>query len=130
MIEARDAHIWWLDHPKLVAVVSFGEQPPFRRHDGLKDGGASYARWREEYTDAERVREMMEMVVELLFNGHKPDLVLWEFAKVRQFRQLGAESFPMCRVLSRALEGRSHEDCDLFRELYSRDARMACGVEE
>lgn len=110
-IDAKDAHIWWDWSTKRVLVVPYGE----RVSGFMYDTGASYADWRRDSTDADRVREMMEMVVERLFEGYEPGMVLREFAKVRQFRQLGAESWIMSRVLGVALGGRPL-DPDAFRE--------------
>lgn len=91
MIEACDAHIWWDHRKKLVAIQQIGVRP---HPDLLCDGGASYVRWRREYTDADRVREMTEMVIEFLFGGYDPTMVIREFSKVRQFRHLGGRELP------------------------------------
>lgn len=111
MIEAKDAHIWWDRETKRVLVTRFpGDVRGF-----VCDGGASYVRWRQRYSDADRVREMMEMVIERLFEGYEPKMVIREFAKVRQFRELGLESWNMARVLAAALGDGGEFDPDEFR---------------
>lgn len=113
LIEAKDAHIWWDLSTKRVLVVPYGDGdciPGF-----MFDAGASYARWQRDYTDADRVREMLEMVVERLLEGYEPSMVLREFAKVRQFRELGAESWMMARVMGVAL-GKGPLDPGAFKE--------------
>lgn len=114
MIEAIDAHIWWDTKKKRAFVTTF----PSDIRGFQYDGGASYTRWRTRYTDADRVREMMDILVELFFRGFDPMGVVREFAKVRQFRELGLESWPMARVLAAALGRPGEFDPEEFRVLF------------
>lgn len=61
---------------------------------------------------------MMDWVVELLFDGYEPHMVIREFAKIRQFRELGLESWPMARVLAAALGSRREYGPEEFKRRF------------
>lgn len=115
-IEARDAHIWWNDRIGVVRVVPMDPGLTARlTQEGYNYGtGASFSRWKDA-SDAERVREMTEAAIKLMVDGYDPAMVVREFSKVRQFLQLGAESFVMCRALTKVFEGRANENTEQFR---------------
>jgi hypothetical protein len=52
---------------------------------------------------------MLETAIDLAMNGFDLGDVLREFAKVKQFRELGSKSFPMCRALTKAIVGQCLE---------------------
>jgi hypothetical protein len=58
---------------------------------------------------------MTEAAIKLMVDGYDPAMVVREFSKVRQFLQLGAESFAMCRALTKVFEGRANENTEQFR---------------
>jgi hypothetical protein len=53
-----------------------------------------------------------------MVDGYDPAMVVREFSKVRQFLQLGAESFAMCRALTKVFEGRANENTEQFRSRF------------
>jgi hypothetical protein len=116
LIEAQDAHVWWNDRIMVVRVVPLDPGLTARlTREGYNYGtGASFTRWKDA-SDAERVREMIEVAIKLMVEGYDPAMVVREFSKVRQFLQLGAESFVMCRALTKVFEGRANENTEQFR---------------
>jgi hypothetical protein len=79
--------------------------------------GAAYMDWRKA-TDNERVLLMLETAIDLAMNGFDLGDVLREFAKVRQFRELGDKSYPICRALTKAIIGKCCEPNTMrFEEL-------------
>ncbi len=115
-IEAKDAHIWWNDRTGVVRVVPMDPGLTARlTQEGYNYGtGASFSRWKDA-SDTDRVREMTEAAIKLMVDGYDPAMVVREFSKVRQFLQLGAESFAMCRALTKVFEGRANENTEQFR---------------
>lgn len=110
-IEARDAHIWW---NRAFAAVQVLEADAQKTADLTREGyiyatGAACGRWQRLDDDA-RVREMTELAITLMVEGFAPQMVMTQFAKVRQFLRLGAESATMCRALSQVIEGRAGSD--------------------
>jgi hypothetical protein len=107
MIEAKDAVVWVNDETKEVVVRNH----PMRTHefDGWSDPiGAAYSEW-QEGDDKKRVRLMLETAIDLAMQGIPLKTVLTAFAQVRQFRELGNQSYPMCRALTSALVGKCLE---------------------
>lgn len=106
-IEARDVHIWW---NRAFAAVQVLEETDERWAAKLTHEGYTYAtgaacrRWRN-LDDAARVREMTELAITLMVQGFAPAMVMSQFAKVRQFLRLGAESSNMCQALSQVIDG-------------------------
>lgn len=63
-----------------------------------------------EADDAARVRLMLETAIDLMVEGSfEPAAVVREFAKGRQFRELGSKSYPICRAISKAETGRASD---------------------
>ncbi len=92
-IHASDAHIWWHGDGKVIKVVP---SDPARTAQLTRAGyryetGAAYKHW-QGCTDDQRVREMTELAVRLVADGFHPTMVKKEFAKVRQFLQLGGDA--------------------------------------
>jgi hypothetical protein len=120
-IPAVEAHIWWDDERRLLAVVPFGpgQCRTLTTNGYTCDAGASEASWREA-TQAERLRLLYEMAIEFMVAGHDPKHVVREFAKVREFAELGGKSYPMARALTEAIEGQAVEDPARFAERHLR----------
>ena len=79
--------------------------------------GACYTQWRK-MTNAQRVRLMLETVIDLAMQGVPLANVLKAFAEVEEFRALGSQSYPMCRALTAALVGKCLEPNTMsFEEL-------------
>ena len=107
MIKAKDAVVWTNDENHEVRVLKHGV--------GLNLGplwsdpiGAHYSQWRD-MNNKQRVQLMLETAVDLTMQGFSLRQILAEFAKVEEFHNLGNESFPMCRALTKAIVGKSLE---------------------
>ncbi|MBL8660095.1 MAG: hypothetical protein JNM75_10115 [Rhodospirillales bacterium] len=92
-IQACDAHIWWHGDGKVIKVVA---TDPVRTAQLTRAGyryetGAAYRHW-QIGTDEQRVGEMAALAVRLVADGFHPTMVKKEFAKVRQFLQLGGDA--------------------------------------
>lgn len=116
MISAKEAVVWVHDEDKEVRILRPGKEPDARLgwYDPI---GASYEDWAAS-TDNQRVRLMLETSVELATQGFDINKVLKSFAEVAEFRDLGSQSYPMCRALTMALIGKSLEPNTMsFEEL-------------
>lgn len=121
MMDAKDIVVWINTDTKEVMVTTY----EYGRPDGRKDHrggwcdpiGAAYSEWHT-MTDKERVRLMLETVIDLGMQGYPMKDLLIAFASVRQFRALGSESYPMARALTSALVGQCMEPNTMsFEEL-------------
>src|SRR5262249_58745531 len=110
MIDAEDAVIWTNDDEKTVRVLPRNDSwaRTLAREDWGDPIGAHYVQWQEMSNDR-RVLLMLETAIDLAMQRYPLEHVLTEFAKVTEFRALGAQSFPMCRALTKALVGKSLE---------------------
>lgn len=110
MIEAKHLVVWVKTDTKEISVENVeGKAEWMGSHRGWADPiGASYMEWRK-MTDDQRIQLMLETAIDLAMNGFELGDVLKAFSQVRQFRELGGRSFPMCRALTKALLGRSLE---------------------
>lgn len=104
MIKAKNL-VLWVDHAgkRIVATERSGKR---RLHDpGWGDPiGAHYASWHEMSTE-QRVQLMLETAIDLATYGFDMKLILGELSKVDEFKNLGRQSYPMCRALTWALVG-------------------------
>jgi hypothetical protein len=122
LIEAKDAIVWINDDTKQVMVRTHQwgcpeDRAPYRREGWYDPIGAAYSEW-QRVTDKARVHLMLETAIDLAMQGYDLGSVLRAFASVRQFRELGGESQPMCRALTSALVGQCLEMITLsFEEL-------------
>jgi hypothetical protein len=110
MIEAKDAVVWVRRDTKEVMVRphSWGVSEDRERRHWVDPIGAGYSEWAKA-TNAQRMRLMLETVIDLGMDGFALKDVLTAFAEVREFHALGGESYPMCRALTAALLGHSYE---------------------
>jgi hypothetical protein len=122
MIDAKDAVVWINHDSGEVMVQEHAWGVPDDRKS-LQRGrwgdpiGAAYSEWNA-MTDEERVVLMLETAIDLAMQGFALPNVLKAFAQVKQFRDLGSKSYPMCRALTSALVGRSLEPNTMsFEEL-------------
>lgn len=123
MIDAKEMVLWVNNGEGKVLIETIGE-PGWRRAWKRTHGigwcdpiGAVYSQWRE-MTDKQRVQLMLETAIDLTMQGLDLGMILREFGKVRQFRNLGSQSYPMCRALTKALVGRCLEPNTMtFEEL-------------
>jgi hypothetical protein len=93
------------------------ERRGYRRNGWCDPIGAAYSDWHK-MTNKQRVRLMLETVIDLAMQGYPLKDVLTAFASVRQFRSLGSESYPMARALTSALVGQCLEPNTMsFEEL-------------
>jgi hypothetical protein len=122
MIEAKDISVWVNMEAKKVRVVADRgmTRPTWAGHWG-DPIGAAYSTWKDA-TNGERVQLMLETAIELVMRGFNLGDVLREFAKVKQFRNLGNKSYPMCRALTIALIGK----CRLEPNTMTFDEIMKC----
>ena len=108
MIEAKDAALWVNRETKQVRITAGPDRSLAMAQDWCDPIGAAYDSWNKA-TEAARVQLMLETAIELTMHGFNIGAVLREMAKVRQFKHLGEESWPMCRALTMALLGRCLE---------------------
>lgn len=114
MISAKDAVVWVNYETMQIAVLPTEADLPTSWSDPI---GAHYAEWLDG-NDEQRVRLMLETAIDLAMQGFSLAAVLKEFAKVKEFRALGGQSYPMCRALTQALVGQYLEFHDVsFEEL-------------
>lgn len=120
MIEAEEAVVWVNKKTKEVLVRPHSWGCPEERGRGLGWGdpiGAAYTQWRE-MNDRQRVQLMLETAIDLAMQGFSLKKILTAFVEVRQFRELGGQSYPMCRALTQALVGKCLEPNTMsFEEL-------------
>jgi hypothetical protein len=124
MIEAKDAVVWVHDESNEVMVKPAAcSRGPCNLRGWSDPIGAAYMQW-QQMTDQQRVHLMLETAIDLTMQGGSMQQILIAFAEVRQFRALGAASYPMCRALTKALIGRSLEANTMgFEELLQHYAR-------
>lgn len=125
-IDIADAHIWWrggfcAQSEMDVKVYQFLSPDDLffsqlERNDagGYSDIGACECGWREMGCD-DLLRRLHEMFFDMSVSGISPSQIICEFSKIRQFAALGAESYPMARALSRAVQGRAYDDLDRWQ---------------
>jgi hypothetical protein len=121
-IDAKDAHIWWEPDDGHILVARYGEHTREPGPGFWSDVGASMTNWRE-LSDAERVLWLRELALDLhMTSGIPMDAIVREFAKIREFYDLGRRSHMMCRVLTKALTGTAYDlstmDFDELMETY------------
>ena len=118
MIDAKDAVVWTNRETKEVMVKPRGQFAQSERGRQWGDPiGASYSDWHES-NNTQRIQLMLETAIDLAMQGFPMDGILREFAKVREFRALGSQSYPMCRALTSALVGQCLEPNTMsFEEL-------------
>lgn len=121
MLDAKEAVIWVNDANRQILVKPHSWGAP--DHHGYNQGpwgdpiGAAYSQWSDMNND-QRVRLMLETVIDLAMQGFALKEVLIAFANVKEFRALGDQSYPMCRALTSALVGKSLEPNTMsFEEL-------------
>jgi hypothetical protein len=110
LIEAARAVVWINGKEKRVKVMDrdYNLINPDTRNNWCDPIGAAYTQWRE-MKDEQRLMLMLETAVDLTLQGFDLKDILRAFAEVRQFRDLGNKSYPMCRALTSALVGRCLE---------------------
>lgn len=114
MIDAKDAVFWVNTKSKEVMVRPHSWGVPedhglYRSRGHWGDPiGAAYVEWAA-MTDEQRVRLMLETVIDIAMQGIPIERVVKAFAEVSEFRALGRCSYPMCRALTAALLGQSLE---------------------
>lgn len=110
MIAAKDAVVWVCDETKEVRVEKHlsGFKDDFQGKEWGDPIGAAYTGWHE-CTKAERNMLMVETAIDLAMQGYDLAVVLRAFSEVREFRELGGKSYPMCRALTSALVGKCLE---------------------
>jgi len=113
MLDAKDVVVWVNTDTKEVMLRTHewgcpDERRTHRRGHWCDPIGAAYSQWHT-MTDEERVRLMLETVIDLAMQGIPLKTLLTAFAGVRQFRALGSESYPMARALTSALVGKCLE---------------------
>jgi hypothetical protein len=102
MISAKEAVVWIDRDTKQVMVTPFAQGrhlPPGHWSDPI---GAAYTDW-QDGNNEQRVRWMLETVLDLGMRGFALKDVLTAFAEVKEFRALGDESDIMGRALTSAL---------------------------
>ena len=116
MIPAADAVVWTNSKTKQVFVTPNNPDRP--SGVGWSDPiGAVYDDWRK-VSNEERMRSMLETVIDLASQGWAITDVVRAFAEIEEFRALGRESVAMCRALTLALVGQCLEpDILSFDEL-------------
>lgn len=113
MIAAKEAVLWVNQDSGEVMIKPHSWGVPEDRR-GLRRGhwsdpiGAAYSQWLEMNTD-QRVHLMLETALDLAMQGFALPNVLKAMAEVKEFRELGSKSYPMCRALTAALLGRCLE---------------------
>lgn len=111
MIEAADAVVWVEDDMKLVMVRThrWGVPEEHKIAGHWTDPiGAAYSQW-QTMTNQQRVQLMLETVIDLAAQDYPIKSVLKELATIKEFRELGSQSYPMCRALTSAMVGRCLE---------------------
>jgi hypothetical protein len=114
MIDAEQAVVWISTDTHEVMVWPRALGHPSERRGGPHAGhwadpiGAAYSQWRE-MSDDHRVQLMMETAIDLAMRRFDLGHILREFSKVKQFRALGSQSYPMARALTSALLGKCLE---------------------
>ena len=123
MIDAKDVVVWVNDDTKEVMVRPHQwawrpENSKALNHGSWCDPiGAAYEEWNKG-TDEQRVRLMLETVLDLAMQGYPLKMILTVFAEVREFRALGNQSYPMCRALTATLVSKCLEPNTMgFEEL-------------
>jgi hypothetical protein len=110
-ISANDA-IVWVDEEALeirVRPVRWGRDESRNWPGNWCDPiGAHYSDWREA-SDGDRLRLMLETVIDLAAAGFPMAALLKAFDTIEEFHALGRQSYPMCRALTQALVGKRLE---------------------
>jgi hypothetical protein len=124
MISAKEAVIWVNHETREVMVWPHGGGCPHCRRGHWRDPiGAAYSEWKA-MTKKQRVGLMLETAIDLAMNGFALKDVLVAFSRVKEFRGLGSESYPMCRALTSALVGECLEPNTMsFEELLQHHGR-------
>jgi hypothetical protein len=107
MMDASEAVIWVNDETKQIMIWPHRAGVPDRL-DWSDPIGAAYVEWRKMKTP-QRTGLMVETAIDLAMQGYDLGYVLRSFAEVKEFRALGAKSYPMCRALTSALVGQCLE---------------------
>jgi hypothetical protein len=115
MIDAKDAVVWVNKDRCEVVILRRGEQP-WKRIPWCDPIGANYAQWRD-MKKSQRVQLMLETAIDLAMQGVPLERVLKAFATVGEFRELGRDSYPMCRAMTSAMIGKCLEAPERFEEL-------------